>query len=328
MSSISRAFTLRSKRNKDKETSTPPVPLRSASMRYSGKPVDIRTISSPVALLSTTNMLSYNAPDVSSVRAQRKASTSVSSGSSSRSSADESDTSTISYTSHDTTLTDVSSIASSSPISSPDSKDRLSYFPSSKTLSLSPPIPPRISRSISTSELRPSSSLLLDSEPGSSPEIPQRAPSHSKKAHEVLARKRSLQTMSRTNSVSSITSTSREKRNSIEFFSRNITDAPAPSLPTFGFSPSPSLSNSPHTSHHQSSHSHPFGKELMQLDEIAEEFGGAVRDAEREGDIRAMRLKGLQRFCAEDYMREIQSLLGGFLSPYPSHVQQQEVAWI
>jgi len=66
----------------------------------------------------------------------------------------------------------------------------------------------------------------------------------------------------------------------------------------------------------------------MQLDEIAEEFGGAVRDAEREGDIRAMRQRGLQRFCAEDYMREIQSLLGGFLSPYPSHVQQQEVAWI
>lgn len=78
----------------------------------------------------------------------------------------------------------------------------------------------------------------------------------------------------------------------------------------------------------------------MQLDEIAEEFGGAVRDAEREGDIRAMRQKGLQRFCAEDYMREIENILGGFLNPYglpavperevayPSHVQQQEVAWI
>lgn len=78
----------------------------------------------------------------------------------------------------------------------------------------------------------------------------------------------------------------------------------------------------------------------MQLDEIAEEFGGAVRDVEREGDVRAMRQKGLQRFCAEDYMREIEILLGGFLSPfsssaapqreaaYPSHVQQQEVAWI
>jgi hypothetical protein len=327
MSSISRAFTLRSKRSKDKETSTPPAPLRSASMRYSEKPVDIRTISSPVALLSTTNMLSYNAPDVSAVRAQRKASASVSSGSSSRSSADESDTSTISHTSCDTALTDVSSIASSSPTSSPDSKERSSYFHSTTSL-ISSSIPPRLSHSISTSDLRSGSPLPLDNEPGSSPEIPERAPSHSKRAHEVLARKRSLQTMARTNSVSSMTSTSREKRNSIEFFSRNIADAPAPSLPAFGFSPATPLSNSPHSSHHQSSYSHPFGKELMQLDEIAEEFGGAVRDAEREGDIRAMRQKGLGRFCADDYMREIESLLDSLLSPYPSHVQQPEVAWI
>jgi len=66
----------------------------------------------------------------------------------------------------------------------------------------------------------------------------------------------------------------------------------------------------------------------MQLDEIAEEFGGAVRDVEREGDLRAIRQKGLARFCAEDYLREIESLAVGFWSPYPSHPQQQEVAWI
>lgn len=66
----------------------------------------------------------------------------------------------------------------------------------------------------------------------------------------------------------------------------------------------------------------------MQLDEIAEEFGGAVRDVEREGDIRVMRQKGLVRFCADDYLREIQSLSSGFFSSYPSHPQQQEMAWI
>ncbi|TID16439.1 gb [Venturia nashicola] len=357
MSSLSRAFTLRSKRTKDdiKETSPPPsLPGRSASMRYTDRPVDIRTISSPVALLSTTNMLSYNAPDVSSVRAQRKASNSVSSGSSLRSSADESDTSTISTNSRDTASTDVSSIGSSSPAASPETKelDRMSYFPSSRTLNrspsttLAPPLPStqRISKSVSTSALRPSSTLILDSERVVSPEIPQRAASHSKKAHEVLARKRSLQTMSRQNSVSSIKSTSLEKRNSFEFFSGKITDAPAPSLPSFGFqsAPSPLQSNPPQTSHHSASHSgnHPFGKELMQLDEIAEEFGGAVRDVEREGDLRAMRQKGLQRFRAEDYMREIEKMLGGFSKPhnlpvvperaiaYPTHVQQEEVAWI
>ncbi|KAE9961507.1 hypothetical protein BLS_001893 [Venturia inaequalis] len=148
--------------------------------------------------------------------------------------------------------------------------------------------------------------------------------------------------MTRQNSVSSINPTSLEKRNSFEFFSRNITDAPAPSIPAFGFQPAPPQSNSPRASQHSVSPSgnHPFGKELMQLDEIAEEFGGAVRDVEREGDIRTMRQKGLQRFRAEDYMLEIEKLLGGAPGPcglpvvpergvaYPSHVQQQEVAWI
>jgi len=67
----------------------------------------------------------------------------------------------------------------------------------------------------------------------------------------------------------------------------------------------------------------------MQLDEIAEEFGGAVRDVEREGDLRAMRQKGLVKFCAEDYLKEIQPLFGGAFSPYAQHrMQQQEVAWI
>jgi len=68
----------------------------------------------------------------------------------------------------------------------------------------------------------------------------------------------------------------------------------------------------------------------MQLDEIAEEFGGAVRDVERETDLRVMRQKGLVRFCVDDYIREIQPLFGGFLSPYASHQQQQqqEVTWI
>ncbi|QDS67847.1 hypothetical protein FKW77_007542 [Venturia effusa] len=355
---------MRSKRSKENPTeispTSSPVPDRAASMRYrSDKPVDIRTISSPVALLSTTNMLSYNAPDVSSVRAQRKASASVSSGSSSHSSADESDRSTISTASRDTASTDVSSIGSSSPAASSDQKDldRMSYFPSSRTLhkspstalarspsiTLAPPSSKRLSKSVSTSELR-ARSPIFENELASSPEIPQRTPSHSKRAHEVLARKRSLQTMSRQNSVSSIRPTSLEKRNSFEFFNRNVTDAPAPTLPALGFSSPPSLPNSPHRSHNSASHSsnHPFGKELMQLDEIAEEFGGAVRDVEREGDARVMRQKGLQRFRAEDYVREIEKLLGGPSSPFSlpavpeweivvtdsPHVRQQEVTWI
>jgi hypothetical protein len=94
-----------------------------------------------------------------------------------------------------------------------------------------------------------------------------------------------------------------------------------------GFASSPSLSG-PSISTSSSQH-RPFDKELMQLYEIAEEFGGALRDVERESDLRVIRQKGLARFCADDYLREIQSLSSGFFaSAYPSHPQQQEVAWI
>lgn len=59
---------------------------------------------------------------------------------------------------------------------------------------------------------------------------------------------------------------------------------------------------------------HPFGKELEQLDEIAEEFGGAVRDAEREADINVMRQKRLAKFSAAEYMLDIQPFFDRFLS--------------
>jgi hypothetical protein len=53
---------------------------------------------------------------------------------------------------------------------------------------------------------------------------------------------------------------------------------------------------------------HPFGRELEQLDEIAEEFGGTLRDAEREADLDAMRRRGLVKWSANDYILEIRPL--------------------
>jgi hypothetical protein len=75
--------------------------------------------------------------------------------------------------------------------------------------------------------------------------------------------------------------------------------------------------------HNHTESSHPFGKELEQLDEVAEEFGGAVRDAEREADLNIMRRLGLRRFCAEDYIKEIEPL---FVRCY--HPPQQKTQWI
>lgn len=53
----------------------------------------------------------------------------------------------------------------------------------------------------------------------------------------------------------------------------------------------------------------PFGKELAQLDEVAEEFGQVVRRAERDADEVYMEAHGLEKFGAGDYMWEIQGLI-------------------
>lgn len=52
---------------------------------------------------------------------------------------------------------------------------------------------------------------------------------------------------------------------------------------------------------------HPFGKELEQVNEVAEEFGSPhVLDEEEQILYR----KGLQKFTVEDYICEIEELYG------------------
>jgi len=54
---------------------------------------------------------------------------------------------------------------------------------------------------------------------------------------------------------------------------------------------------------------HPFGRELAQVDEIAEEFGGAKALLDEEEQ--EMLSKGLCKFAAEDYLNEIGEPYGG-----------------
>jgi hypothetical protein len=54
---------------------------------------------------------------------------------------------------------------------------------------------------------------------------------------------------------------------------------------------------------------HPFGNELAQVNEVAEEFGGA--GALYDEEEQEMRMKGLMKFAAEDYVNEILGLCGG-----------------
>lgn len=129
------------------------------------------------------------------------------------------------------------------------------------------------------------------------PAIPQRALSHSKRAHERLAHKRSLQNVSTRGSMGSLRQ-SREQRSSLDMFKGTI---------------------------EEEEEAHPFGRELEQLNEIVEEFGGVVRDAEAEADLSAMRSKNLAAFCAAEYLAEIRPLFGNrFGIPH----QPAPMAWI
>jgi hypothetical protein len=281
-------------------------------MRHSKKSVDITKISGPVQLLSTTNMLTYNAPDIAVMQAQRKASGSVSSGSSSSASINEDDASSTSSRLRDTQLTDASSVGSISPVSSPHDDQKMLFFDSAAKVASS------LRRSISTIEMRNQSIMEEEASElprSESPAIPQRHPSHSKKAHTDLARKRSMQAMSsssmtRAHNIASTSAVRRDSsRTSLDYFTSTSEGVPSITTTPAG---TPS--------------SHPFGKELEQLDEVAEEFHVVANNAEREADIQVMRAQGLARFCAAEYLTEIQPLFASYVHTHLS--APQPVMWI
>lgn len=244
--SLARAFT--TKRSKVREISAP-LPHRSMTMKQFPTGTIRHKISAPVELVSTTNMLSYNAPDIH----PRTASLS------SQSSGNDSD-SVPSLTSSPVTSPDDSS-AGSSP-TSPEPNHLSCYFVGSGR------------QSTSSSE--------------DAPIIPVRALSHTKKSHEMLSRKRSISRMS--SGKNSVTSFARD---SIKMFSANVesTSGPEP---------------------------HPFGNELAQVTELAEEYGVQDNMQIVDEEERELVSRGLFKFDAEDYMSEIESYFtAAFCDPAP-----------
>lgn len=153
--------------------------------------------------------------------------------------------------------------------------------------------PHSYSSSITTPDLFPHDSSPIDANPDSyfpkrsatvtshprsstsstdAPQVPKRALSHTKRSHQELARKRSQSRMS-----------------------------PPPLSP-------PRSTPCVRTSQEMfRSEAHPFGKELEQVNEVAEEFGSPhVLDEEEQILFR----KGLQKFTVEDYICEIEELYG------------------
>ncbi|KAI9662317.1 MAG: hypothetical protein M1821_008484 [Bathelium mastoideum] len=286
--SLARAFTTRrAKRPEVTEPQNTSNVSRAYSTRAPGKGLKANQISGPVALLSTTNMLSYNAPDIQGTPRIRHISTSsisntrvasTSSDSSQRSSPD-SDTGNSSPES----MTDASSVTDSGP-PSPMNNHLSTYFQAPKA----------VSRSQSTSSLRSkashSKSLSIDSVPS----VPSRAPSHSKRAHQDMARKRSLH---HHGSVPNFRQSKESPRPvTAEVFARGSVEP-----------------------------NHPFGKELDQLMEVAEEFNGAVRNIELDEDYTYMQTRGLARFDANDYTLEISGL---YSMRFEDQIAIVEQAWI
>jgi hypothetical protein len=249
--SLVRAFTLRGK--KSDPTNNIASSMGRAASHRNGKPVLRAQISSPVALVSTTNMLSYSAPDINGSNHRDFSASTASS-----TSGEDSDASTNSIHSNDT-HTDMSSIDESPSCPSPNHLS--SYFK------------PAVDTSFNSPTHSPSLSAAASFE---APILPRRAASHSKQAHESLSRKRSVQRLQ---------SPPNSARASSEFFS-------------------PTLSASV-----EAPRDNPFGKELEQLDEIAEEFGQTVRNAEYDADTAYMRSRNLGAFAASDYLDEIHGLI-------------------
>jgi hypothetical protein len=230
MSNLSRAFT---RRNKRPEVSAP-MPYREGHARLNSGTIKRGNISGPVQLLSTTNMLAYNAPDLNSA-------------SSSASSLRSDDAMSPQSYASSMTSPDVSPHESS-----PEPNPLTSYFPKRSATVTSHP------RSSTSSN--------------EAPVVPKRALSHTKRSHQELARKRSVSRMS-----------------------PPPLNAPR-STPTIRasqdfFQPEP----------------HPFSKELEQVNEVAEEFGGLDLLDEEE---RVLHSKGLKKFSVEDYLVEVEELYG------------------
>ena len=123
------------------------------------------------------------------------------------------------------------------------------------------------------------------------PAIPTRAKSHTKKSHQLIARKRSVSRMTPPPSTLASPTTT---RSSLDMFS-----------------------SKPEANH-------PFGAELEQVNELAEEYCArevAILDEEEQ----YLMSHGLCKFGVEDYVAEIEGMFGGV---YEDRMDSMTAMWI
>ncbi|RKU42099.1 hypothetical protein DL546_001213 [Coniochaeta pulveracea] len=297
--SLARAFTTR--RVKNLQTSERDgIPQRSNTTVKSSVGSIRSKISAPMELIHTTNMLAYNAPDLHLQTAS----------------------SASSIGSDDGMTSDSAGTSASSPPTSPDVPPQRSMTPEPNHLSCyftAPGQAPVAKPAMSA--LKPSPSISRQQPPI----IPQRSPSHTKKASlDALNRHRSVSRNSeqsaRTLSTKASFSFSRSSSASSsttattylptpgvqqQHFSKVSSTQAGPSSPTTGkLAPPPVFYYQ--NMKEQMDHPHPFGQELAQVREIAEEYGINEPFQAVDEETQHMEAHGLFKFTAQDYLFEIQ----------------------
>ncbi|KAK5947591.1 hypothetical protein PMZ80_001744 [Knufia obscura] len=227
---------------------------RSRTVKYTPGTINRAKISLPTEFLSTTNVHALNAPDI-----RKSSGGSDSSSSSSDSIHSDNDFSSIDrsfLTADNSSTSDLSPITPSTPLSDLGlSHETMDFFSSKPAPTTADPVPA----------------------------IPQRAPSHSKKAHVELSRQRSFN-RSMSPPPTDIAKEAVTTRDTVAIFSH---------------------------SRHDSSANHPFGRELAKVDEVAETFGGAGMSMLLDEEEQEMQAKGLRKFTVSDYLAEITGQTGG-----------------
>lgn len=343
--SLARAFTTR--RAKVFGGDGEGKPTRSGTVRSK--------ISAPMGLVSTTNMLSYNAPDI---RKGPKISAPVELTFT---------TNALSYDAPDIhkepkTATSTSSLsllsegdsdhihtAASSPPTSPDTafpRDGEEDFDKSSS---SNPEPNHLS-----------CYFTLPGEPSNAnvpavPSLPKRAPSHTKRHHVPLSPKSSMsERLNRKISISermgrqpSISRLSEQSNRSVSTkasgpFSRasSASTSTTASSHSIGAQQMPKTSSQvpppvpaviPLPQHKESIETkEPFGQELAQVTELAEEYATSAAEKTRRIDTqeeRDLAERGLQKFSPEEYVAEISSLISSFFGE-ARHIKNPAPQWI
>jgi hypothetical protein len=247
-------------------------------------------ISGPIELIHTTNMLSYNAPDL-----PRPSTSSQGSTKSSMHTDDDSDSSPGTAASSPPTSPDVAS-SELKRSSSPEPNHLSSYFiPDTATQTATAPAP-------------------------APPAIPQRAPTHTKQASiDAIARQRSNSTRLLRESLSS----SQRYNSSVTRSPSTATAASARSqesakthitTPSITSVQGPAPPVSPPRKSQLGSNQHPFGSELAQVTEIAEEFGVREKLAAADEEELELTSRGLCKISADVYLRDIEDLWSLFFA--------------